>query len=166
MDIKRRSLLLGAAAATGGLPLAQAKWWPCSTAEEVAYRFAQVLSDHDIEAFAALYTDDSINHQHSAAEAPLAQGMTPKEATVAHFQDRLTGVPDLQVTIEALVANGDQVAASFVYFGTNTGPMLGYPPTNQPFKVTSCDIFRVRNGKIVEHWGMGDIAGALAQVQP
>ena len=32
-------------------------------------------------------------------------------------------------------------------------------------RFTSCDIFRVRDGRIVEHWGMGDIAGVLAQLR-
>jgi predicted SnoaL-like aldol condensation-catalyzing enzyme len=32
-------------------------------------------------------------------------------------------------------------------------------------RFTSCDIFRVADGKIAEHWGMGDIAGTLAQLK-
>jgi predicted SnoaL-like aldol condensation-catalyzing enzyme len=32
-------------------------------------------------------------------------------------------------------------------------------------RFTSCDIFRVRDGLIAEHWGVGDIAGTLAQLK-
>jgi predicted SnoaL-like aldol condensation-catalyzing enzyme len=32
-------------------------------------------------------------------------------------------------------------------------------------RFTSCDIFRVANGKFAEHWGMGDIAGQLAEMK-
>jgi predicted ester cyclase len=39
------------------------------------------------------------------------------------------------------------------------------PATGKSLRFTSCDIFRVAGGKIVEHWGMGDIAGVLAQIK-
>lgn len=74
-------------------------------------------------------------------------------------------MPDLKVTIEASVANGDTAAASFVYEGTHTGDYLGVAPTGRRLRFTSCDIFRVADGKIVEHWGMGDIAGIMAQLK-
>jgi predicted ester cyclase len=38
-------------------------------------------------------------------------------------------------------------------------------PTGKKLRFTSCDIFRVNNGLIVEHWGMGDIAGVMAQLK-
>ena len=56
-------------------------------------------------------------------------------------------------------------AASFVYEGTHQGPLLGVTPTGKRLRFTSCDIFRVAGGKIAEHWGMGDIAGLLAQMK-
>lgn len=74
-------------------------------------------------------------------------------------------MPDLHVSIEAQVANGDLFAASFVYEGTQTGPYLGFAPTGKKLRFTSCDIFRVADGKIAEHWGMGDIAGVIAQLK-
>jgi predicted ester cyclase len=57
------------------------------------------------------------------------------------------------------------VAASFVYTGTHGGPLFGIAPTGRHLRFTSCDIFRVSGGRIVEHWGMGDIAGVLAQIR-
>src|SRR5271165_5438206 len=50
-------------------------------------------------------------------------------------------------------------AASVVYEGRQEGPYYGIEPTHKRLRFTSCDIFRVANGQIVEHWGMGDIAG-------
>jgi predicted ester cyclase len=72
---------------------------------------------------------------------------------------------DLKVTVEASVANGDTAAASFVYEGTHTGEYLGVAPTGRRMRFTSCDIFRGADGKIVEHWGMGDIADIMAQLK-
>jgi steroid delta-isomerase-like uncharacterized protein len=130
----------------------------------VAERFAQTLSAHDIDGFAALFAEDYVNHQLSAA-APPPPGVPDKQASVAFFRARLAGMPDLRVAIEALVAEGDRVAASFVYTGTHGGTWFGVAPTGRALRFSSCDIFRVAGGRIAEHWGMGDIAGVMAQLR-
>src|SRR5664279_4694331 len=86
-----------------------------SGAKSLPEHFAATLSAHDIAAFAALFADDYVNHQMSAAAPPAAAGKTPKQATVDFFAARLAGIPDLQVAIEAVVASPGKVAASFVY---------------------------------------------------
>jgi steroid delta-isomerase-like uncharacterized protein len=134
------------------------------TPRVVAERFAATLSAHDLKGFGALFADDYVNHQTSAA-VPAASGKTAKEATIGFFTARLMGIPDLTVTIEALVADDRRAAASFVYTGTHGGTYFGVAPTGRPLRFTSCDIFEVRDGHIVEHWGMGDLAGVLAQLK-
>ena len=57
-----------------------------------------------------------------------------------------------------MVADKDHVAASFIYPGTHKGTYFGIAPTGRSLRFTSCDIFRVQDERIVEHWGMGDIA--------
>lgn len=127
-------------------------------------KFAATLSAHDLTAFAALFSENYVNHQVSAA-APPPQGKSPKQGTVAVFTARLAGIPDLKVEIEATVASGNIAAASFVYSGTHNGPLAGVAPTGRALRFTSCDIFRVQDGLIVEHWGMGDLAGVAAQLK-
>ena len=73
--------------------------------------------------------------------------------------------PTLRVSIQASLTEADKVAASFLYEGTQQGPLYGIAPTGRRLSFTSCDIFRVSDGKIAEHWGMGDIAGVLAQLK-
>jgi predicted ester cyclase len=135
-----------------------------SSPQAVAERFASTLSAHDIDGFAALFSDSYVNHQISAAAPPPAN-VTPKQGSVAFFKARLTGMPDLKVAIEALVADKDHVAASFVYTGTHQGLYFGVAPTGKPLRFTSRDIFRIQDGLIAEHWGMGDIAGVMAQLK-
>jgi len=135
-----------------------------SSPQSLAERFAATLNQHDIDAFAALFSDSYVNHQVSAA-APPPTNVSPKQGSVGFFKGRLVGLPDLKVEIEAIVADKDHVAASFVYTGTQTGPYFGIAPTGRKLRFTSCDIFRVQDGLIVEHWGMGDIAGVLAQLK-
>ena len=135
------------------------------TAGQLAEAFAATLSAHDMDGFAALFAEDYVNHQLSAAAPSPPAGMSPKQATVGFFTARLKGLPDLKVSIEALVAADDKFAASFVYEGTQQGVLLGVAPTGKRLRFTSCDIFRVADGRIAEHWGMGDIAGVLAQLR-
>jgi predicted ester cyclase len=56
-------------------------------------------------------------------------------------------------------------AASFLCEGTQQGPPYGVTPTGKRLSFTSCDIFRLTDGKIAEHWGMGDIAGGVGAAQ-
>lgn len=159
----RRQLLAGAAL----VPLAStaARAEATLTPKALVERFASTLSAHDMAGFAALFGDDYVNHQESAAAPPPPAGTSPKAGTVAFFTARLAGIPDLHVDIETSVSDGEQVAASFVYTGTHGGTYLGVPPTGRKLRFTSCDIFRVKNGLFVEHWGMGDIAGIVAQLK-
>jgi SnoaL-like polyketide cyclase len=123
----RRSLMTAAALAgtTFALPVvAQDIGGPRSLVE----RFAATLTAHDIVAFAALFADDYVNHQVSAAVPPPAAGKAPKQTTVDFFAARLAGIPDLQVAPEVVVVSPDHVAASFVYTGTHGGPLLGIAP--------------------------------------
>jgi steroid delta-isomerase-like uncharacterized protein len=159
----RRQLAAAGLLIAGGFAvpaLAQSSASPKSLAE----RFAKTLSDHDIDAFAALFADNYVNHQLSAA-APPPSGMPDKQGSVAFFKARLTGLPDLKVTTEVVVADENHVAASFSYTGTHNGTYFGVAPTGCTLHFTSCDIFRVEDGKLVEHWGMGDIAGVMAQLR-
>ncbi len=161
--MQRRQFLSSAAlvAAAAAIPNAA----EADDAGAVVERFAAALSAHDMAAFADLFAEDYVNHQRSAAAPAPPAGKSPKQATLAFFQARLTGVPDLRVSIETSLAAGDKAAASFVYEGAHGGVYYGVAPTGRPMRFTSCDIFRVRDGRIAEHWGMGDIAGVLAQLK-
>ena len=161
--MQRRQFLSSAAlvAAAAAIPDAA----EAEDAGAVVERFAAALSAHDMAAFADLFAEDYVNHQRSAAAPAPPAGKSPKQATLAFFQARLTGVPDLRVSIETSLATGDKAAASFVYEGAHGGVYYGVAPTGRPMRFTSCDIFRVRDGRIAEHWGMGDIAGVLAQLK-
>ena len=159
--MERRMLVAALAVATLAAPAMAED----AANQKLAERFAATLNGHDIGAFAALFAEDYVNHQASAAAPPPPAGRTQKQATVDFFAARLAGIPDLRVSVEAVVTSADQVAASFVYTGTHSGPLFGVAPTGRTLRFTSCDIFRVRDGVIAEHWGMGDIAGVLAQLR-
>ncbi len=72
--------------------------------------------------------------------------------------------PDLHTDTEELIAEGDKVVQRFTVSGTDKGGFMGAPPTGKHYKVTGISIFRIANGKIVEHWGVFDQAGVLQQL--
>ena len=161
--MERRALLAAVAAMATGVISSRSHAQDATAS--LPDRFAAALSAHDMTAFAALFAEDYVNHQSSAAAPPPAGGKSQKQGSVDFFAARLAGMPDLQVTVEASVVSADRIAASFVYTGTHDGVYFGIAPTHRKLRFTSCDIFAVKNGQFSEHWGMGDIAGILAQLR-
>jgi steroid delta-isomerase-like uncharacterized protein len=164
-DIMDRRHILKAVTLAGSALAAPALADEINAAAPLIEKFAATLTAHDITAFAALFSDNYVNHQLSAAASPPPQGKSSKQVTVGFFAARLAGMPDLKVEVEATVASADRAAASFVYTGTHNGTFMGIAPIGRALRFTSCDIFRVESGLIAEHWGMGDIAGILAQLR-
>ena len=77
--------------------------------------------------------------------------------------------PDLQVTIEDQIAEGDLVVLRLTFRGTHRGPLTGFgladiAPTGTATTVTGIHIHRLVGGKIVEHWGLVDGLGLLQQL--
>jgi steroid delta-isomerase-like uncharacterized protein len=72
------------------------------------------------------------------------------------FSEVRQAFPDAQVTVEDVMAEDDRVAARVVMRGTHRGEFHGIAPTGKQVEVRAIDMFRVKNGKIVEHWGHAD----------
>jgi predicted ester cyclase len=71
---------------------------------------------------------------------------------------------EFELTIDDLVAQGDQVWIRATGRGLNTGSILGRPPTGRRSEITVFDQVRFRDGKMVEHWGVPDQLGMLIQL--
>ena len=77
----------------------------------------------------------------------------------------LQGFPDLRLTTEDLIAEGDRVAARFTVSGTNTGDYRGLPaPTQQHFESEAVAILRIADGRVAEIRGTADRLGMLTQL--
>ena len=79
-------------------------------------------------------------------------------------QALIAAFPDQHTETLALIAEGDKVAQHFTVSGTDKGGFLGAPPTGKSYKVPGISIFRIADGKIVEHWGVFDQLGVLQQL--
>ena len=67
-----------------------------------------------------------------------------------------TAFPDTRIEVEDMISEGDKVTARVTMSGTHQGEFQGIAPTGNRVQVRAIDIFRIMNGKIVEHWGHGD----------
>jgi len=67
-------------------------------------------------------------------------------------------------TVDVLLAEGDMVAGKVTGYGTHEGELLGIPRTGKKIQMTGIVIWRIKNGKIVEHWGQNDTLGLLQQL--
>ena len=73
--------------------------------------------------------------------------------------------PDLEMTIESLVAEGDMVAVRVRSAGTNRGRRGGFaPPTNKRFVADQSHRYRVANGRLCEHWATRDDLSTMLQL--
>ncbi len=73
--------------------------------------------------------------------------------------------PDVHITIEDLVAEGDRVVNRYVERGTLTGnPFLGIEPSGQHYEKPGTTIYRVADGRLAESWGVEDTLGWMRQL--
>jgi steroid delta-isomerase-like uncharacterized protein len=75
-----------------------------------------------------------------------------------------TGFPDIQFTVERLIAEGDKAAARWFIQGTHNGPFLGMPPTGNKVKDQGLDVFVFSGGKIAEIWVNENDLGLMKQL--
>ena len=69
--------------------------------------------------------------------------------------------PDLYLTIEKQIAEGDWVVTCITARATHKGEWLGMKPTNKKVEITTVNVDRIVNGKIVEHGGAANMFEAL-----
>ncbi len=83
-------------------------------------------------------------------------------------KQRLAGLraafPDIHLTIEDMIAEGDRIAIRMTLRGTHRGTLLGIAPTGKPVMASAFDVIRIEDGKFVEHWGGPDMLNVLQQL--
>jgi steroid delta-isomerase-like uncharacterized protein len=75
-----------------------------------------------------------------------------------------SGFPDIQWTLDDLVAENDKVAARFTMHGTHQGVFFGVPPTGNSISVRAMNFYRFSDGQIIEEFGQPDLLGLLQQI--
>ena len=72
--------------------------------------------------------------------------------------------PDFRSEIHWQLTDGDRVITYKTYYGTHDGPFLGIAPTHRKIHFESVDVMRVQNGKITDHWGVGNLLSLMHQI--
>ena len=72
--------------------------------------------------------------------------------------------PDLQITIEDLIEEGDKVVSRNTVTGTHLGEYMGIPPTGKSVTYNEIFILRFIGGRIAETWGLVDVFSQMKQV--
>jgi steroid delta-isomerase-like uncharacterized protein len=105
-----------------------------------------------------LIADDFIDHSAGPDED------ATKEGGIQWFDYIWQALPDFSVQIKDQVADGDKVATLKTFSGTHKGELMGIAPTGRRVAFNIFDLLRIRDGKVVEHWGVYDIAGLMQQL--
>ena len=62
------------------------------------------------------------------------------------------------------MAEGDELATRKTFRGTPDGPFMGIPPSGRSVSMSLMDIVRITEGRVVEHWSVGDTLGMMQQL--
>ena len=124
--------------------------------------FDEAINRGDLDAFDAVCSPDYVWHGGSDPEQlGDVHGLDAfKEAVAAFFR----GFPDLEVTIEDAIGEGDRVAVRFREVGTHNGEFVGIPATGRTVTFAGMGIYRVENGLLAEEWFVDDSRAILEQL--
>jgi steroid delta-isomerase-like uncharacterized protein len=117
-----------------------------------------IFNQKQVDRADELVAADYVDHAALPGQAPGLEGAKKKWAMY------LAGIPDLRVTIEEMVAEGDKVGVRRSYEGTHRGELLGVPPTGKQVRIGGISIFRLAGGKIAEHWEQLDRLALMQQL--
>lgn len=99
----------------------------------------------------------------------IARGLDAKpqigiDAVMQYGTMMFAAFPDGRHVLEEVIAEGDKVVTRGTFSGTHQGELMGIPPTDKRVSFSVIHIDRVVDGKIVEHWGQGNILDLMQQI--
>lgn len=121
---------------------------------------AEVFNSGNLEVVGELYDPDFVNHT-SPSMGPEIRGIEGVKANVALWH---AAFPDLRVTLDAEVAEGDLVVSRWTARGTHLAPLRSIPATGRQVMVSAIEISRIGAGKIAEQWLLWDTLDLLNQL--
>jgi len=95
-------------------------------------------------------------------------GLSPVPADPEHMKQTVrmvtAGFPDNHHEVEDVIAENDRVIARVTLTGTHEGEFMGMPPTGKKIEVNEIHIYRLHDGKAIEHRVGRDGLGAMRQL--
>lgn len=112
----------------------------------------------DIESADQFFADTYVHHDPASAHVRDRDGL---KTVLRAF---LTSCPDLHITIDQLLAEGDMVTKRWTYHGTHTGDLSGLPPTSNRITMSGLELFRLEGGTAAECWLAYDNVSLMQQL--
>jgi steroid delta-isomerase-like uncharacterized protein len=119
----------------------------------------EVFNGGNVDLADELYAPDSVLHDPS-----LPEDLHGPEGIKRYAAMTLGAFPDIRVTVEDQVAEGDKVVSRWTATGTHTGDLMGIPPTGRRVEISGVTINRFSGGKIAEDWYQSDDLGMMRQL--
>jgi predicted SnoaL-like aldol condensation-catalyzing enzyme len=113
----------------------------------------EFLNKHDVSAVDRLYHAGYIQHNPQAPPG--------RDGVKAFFSLLFAAIPDLHATIDHLYAEGDRVFSFVTWRGTHRGDLFELRASGQPIVIRTAEIFRVEDGRLVEHWDTVDMSDVV-----
>jgi predicted ester cyclase len=95
---------------------------------------------------------DGFSHLVSASHIDRSNGRHGPDGFVAGAANLHRANSDFDISIEAMVAEGDTVVVRWRETGVHAGPFFNLRPTGRPFDACGVNVYQVLNGKVVESW--------------
>lgn len=132
-----------------------------STTEEhkaLVRRFIDAINQNDLARFDEFFAPDFVPRDTVVPIPPGPEGIRQLFAAVRH------AFPDLQETLDDILAEGDKVMARWTVRATHQGEFAGIAPTGKPVTWKGVFVLRVAGGQFVEVWQVHDQLGLLQQL--
>jgi predicted ester cyclase len=126
-----------------------------SEIEEVLHGIYQAINTGDLALLDKFVAPGYIEHSEGF------QGVEPFRQQITAFR---AAFPDLRVTIQDLLTDGDRFASRTSVTGTHTGDLMGMPATGKRISVEAVDIGRIADGQAQERWGGLNMYSMLTQL--
>jgi predicted ester cyclase len=111
----------------------------------------EIFTQGNLDAAEEIYAPNYLSHETATAVRPASEDIHGVEADRQIAAARRQAFPDLHITIEDQIAEGDKVATRFRARGTHLGELAGRAPTGKEVEVTGINMCRIEGGKIAEH---------------
>src|SRR5215212_7626282 len=120
-------------------------------------RWVEAWNTQDVAAIDTMVAADYVRHD---PNGPEVRGIVGEKELFTMY---LAAFPDLHITTEELIAEGDTVMARYTIRGRHQGALMGIPPTNMAITIAAMETYRIADGKLAEQWVVLDALGMLQQ---
>lgn len=129
---------------------------------EVYQRLYDAINSRDLHSISQ--TVDEVFHPDAVFHNGPPNAATAAEAVKGAWAMLLRAFPDIHVTVEDTITEGDKIVFRNTVTGTHSGEFRGLPPTGNKINYGEVFIIRFSDGKVAEGWGIVDIFSQLQQL--